>query len=1043
MENIQIYPAPSDFESHIINMPSVTLIFSTLVLDEDIQHPVVLPKQDLKLHLSDKVRPDSELPVFHFLTICQTNSRHQSIMIIDSGQEIQFGVHLPIEKNQPVQEFSSTIITLHQPSHQTEYAPYLVNNNFNNLLQIKDLISRKGNLNTEPDQFIQSYWNAAQTIPLPTEKGNHFFPSSPFHDKANLSSPFYDVSSIPYRFANAQVYNIHPGNQSYPADRLTRFAMCENITQPSQFVYYDEIMTEVFMKNLKASELHNINQEYICCPFIFPVQCNLHHMIIHPDTLFIHQQSTTFNIFQEHRSPAFNVIAKLNTTKLGDNDALVISPVCLYAYIQEKELLFFFRTQLSSVYVISEHKEKYLTLFSRKPRKALTPKLWESDIVTFDYVVSKVDPVRINLDGSAEQPTKFLQPRTIHVDRLSPVTTVASLCTSLAPCTLGSTETTDPVEPAIKQEVIRECTTFTTNLQSYDQNEQKPSDNSNSVVNNHFPTFPTTTLNFDFPDTTCDDLKFIFDEVNPNFVPLGDPNNNASDPCLSDYLYSEPHGKIRPPRQPRHRSGPYENRSKFPKIEPPRIPLDEQYKLDTELEECLMDLDNFLFEIKEEPVANCRNLETPPPENSPIHNQNIENKILPPISFQDIVPFPTESVSWEDSFLINEPLPSEGCFSYDIHSLTVGEKNLFLFETEVHDRSIKEQQVPKMLVKLKLGNEFGQFEDITALLDSGSDVSLITLTRLKSLVSQEFIDNNIEKENAVLTSFTNTDIKIEGKLQLRFKFNNNGPVRVWKFLIISQHSALDMVIGHDMIMNFCMSIQIKAKNQPEILLPDGEPVATYYARLNEINECYKDIKLKPKQKAYIKIKPHPAFTAFRNERLLVEGTMGSAHLVVPMACKILPDGRVPLAVVNHSNKEILEKINITITRMAPDQKIVSHRDLRDLQVCTLMIPVQLSNEDEKLQIQSAVSTTEMNIYKMDVNYNPPKSIIPRRTGLAKEVKVSKGETNKQPGGPQLLDPGPSNPKKEASPKNAEETSPDEEDIYSPEKERVEHNIENI
>ena len=112
-------------------------------------------------------------------------------------------------------------------------------------------------------------------------------------------------------------------------------------------------------------------------------------------------------------------------------------------------------------------------------------------------------------------------------------------------------------------------------------------------------------------------------------------------------------------------------------------------------------------------------------------------------------------------------------------------------------------------------------------MDSGSDVSLITLNRLRALVSQPFITANIEKENAVLTSFTNTGIKIEGKLELSFKLNRDGPIKSWKFLIISQNSVVDMIIGNDMLMHFCMSIQVKSKNKPEIILPDGEPVATF------------------------------------------------------------------------------------------------------------------------------------------------------------------------------------------------------------------------
>ena len=120
-------------------MPSVILVFSTLLLDENLQQPVVLPKQDIQLHLSPKVRQDANLPVFHFLTVCQTNTKHQSLMVIDSEHEIQFGVHQP--NSAPVEGgLVSTIITLYQPPQKSEYVPHLVGNVFENVVQVSVII---------------------------------------------------------------------------------------------------------------------------------------------------------------------------------------------------------------------------------------------------------------------------------------------------------------------------------------------------------------------------------------------------------------------------------------------------------------------------------------------------------------------------------------------------------------------------------------------------------------------------------------------------------------------------------------------------------------------------------------------------------------------------------------------------------------------------------------------------------------------------------------------------------------------------------------
>ena len=957
-------------------MPTVILVFSTLLLDKNAQHPVVLPKQNLKTHLSPKLHQERNLPVFHFITIVQENVKYTSITIIDSPQEIQFGYYPPTE-NPPASGFAATIITLHQPPEQSEYHPYLVENTFENIMQLKEKVFTHGHLSTSPDPFLQNNWNLSQDIPVPLEMGNHFFPSFPFYNQDHPNNPFYDISPVPFRHANANIYNICPNQHLSSTNMiLDNFAKCEN-SSVDRVVYYDEIISERIMNTIPASSLETIHQEYICCPFIFPAHCNLHHMIIHPDSIFIQHQQPNSTIFREHRSPVFNIISKLSIRNNKKNKVMALSPVCLYAIIQSKELFFSFKNQLSAIYEMTDHKEKYLTLSIRRPRKPLTPNLWASNSISFDYLISKMDPVRLNLDGTAESPTRFLQPRTVHIDRLRPTTTVAQLCTNFVPWTLGpipSKEEPQSFPPAVTQD-------FHDTQENFENME---------LVNHDGPSRPTSSPIFlnssqepDLPDVDLLDSEFMFDESNPNLIPLGTSVEADIGKCLSDFLENEYHPKI---QRPRPRTQPYSRKAKYPKFCFTKSLESRNSKLNTEVEECLEELDEFIKSLKSSPQDETQTSQIPSPA---------QTTTTIGIEGTDIA----ESSSPREN--VETPENLQPPFKYNINELTLKEKTLFLFENELKDKTVTEQQVPKLLAKIKLGNEHGQFEEITALVDSGSDVTLITLNRLRSLVSQKFISDNIEKENAVLTSFTNTGIKIEGKLQLRFKLNDNGSVKTWKFLVISQNSVIDMIIGNDMLMHFCMSIQVKIKNKPEIILPDGEPVATFYARINEVNECQKDVKLKPKQKAYIKITPHPAFTAFRNERLLVEGAMDSVHIVVPLACKILPDGRLPLAVVNNSNKEILDKVKITVTRMAPDQRIIGHRDLKDIQVYTLMVPVQISNQNEGLEIQSAECTKEINVYKMDLQHVPPKSGFPQKRDLANKVKVPKRGTRfKTDGHPQ-------------------------------------------
>ena len=80
--------------------------------------------------------------------------------------------------------------------------------------------------------------------------------------------------------------------------------------------------------------------------------------------------------------------------------------------------------------------------------------MWESDNLTFDFLVSKLDPVRLNLEGTAEVSIMFLQPRTVHIDRLTPVptTSITQLTSKLARWTLKNLPPRTTKEGALKSE---------------------------------------------------------------------------------------------------------------------------------------------------------------------------------------------------------------------------------------------------------------------------------------------------------------------------------------------------------------------------------------------------------------------------------------------------------------------------------------------------------------------------------------------------------------------------------------------------------------
>ena len=974
LEKIEVHEPDVNNMDHVVCLGAATLVFSTLVLDNNTK-TVILDKSNFQTHLGQSNQSNSH--IFHFVTILHKNIGSNSLVVIDLDSELHFSLQAN-QQNKNLNCELAGVISLLQPLGKLKYEPHLLNDTFPHLSLLNEIISGKGEISTCPVSMVECRLSSSYQVPSPLNRGNFFYASSSY--QTFLGQPLFDLASyiFPYPSENlvslSQLKELPWDNDIQINDNNTLLPLgfCEGPLWGSPEIYFDEIISNMLVQHITANNLKQFGNIYITFPFIFPANVDLHGMQIHPDRLLLPDLHKPIDIMRKYRSPNFTLVANINIRSSPNNpsDVCAITPMYLHLSINNKSILLGFENLISSDFEFEKDLSNYLNIKCRRTIRFRKPSIWRDDEIFLNYQVSTTDPLDINIDGTPLPcSSSVLQNRVLNVNLIRDIPTVYTLQQDLAGLLILPDKMDVDEESTFIPEIIK--------------NElQSTHINLNQTVGSASLS-PSVSPIYELPMSNAFDSGYLSNNVSP--LELPDLAINLPDWSLDKVLLPS---LINTSEQP-------SNELNINITEDINDAL-KDFSLDIGQSEegNFEDLLNYVSTDKlEEDIASSgvehlkQNInETKAYENgfSEVHDCSMDN------IERDLLNF---NISREESRspMLNTPprdignIDAQPWLCYNAFTISL-EKNLFLFENEKHSETDKKElQAPKLLAKIKLENESGTFENISALVDSGSDVTLITMSRLLSLVSQSYVNKHLTNENIKLTSFSNTGIAIVGHIKLNLKLYQGGPIETWNFLIINQDSTIDMILGNDMIMDMCMSIQVKTKNNPEISLPNGRKVETYYERITSLNKVETEIILNPKQRKIIHVRPHAAFTAFQNERILVEGTTKSSHLIVPMASLLLPDGRVPVAIINRENYSIHAMIEFTLTRIAPDQVILEEDDIRDVSTVSLMVPVQISKSKEILEIQAAERTQQINVFKLNLRYKPTDP----QSGFSKEDKHSK------------------------------------------------------
>ena len=1049
IDKVEIYPAKSEYVSHIVQLKSVTLVFSTLILDVDMKM-TILSKSDLYSHTIEQT--NHLHPCFHFISVLHRNVGRNSLVVMDVGSDLHFS--LQAGQNNISGE-AAGIITLFNNNTKI-YAPALCDDTFPHLSSVISVITSQGTISTARVSMVDCPLSRSYTIPTPDKRGNIFIPSFSFQEIFN--QPLFDLScySFPYPSKNiiflgknesklnlpgladhnklicsSGLANSNWGDKQLDDNKLSLPLLADHskLLYPSGLnkepnwnrqVLFDEIMSDTLYEYITENNLEQFHKKHVSFPFTMPANLNLHGLTIFPDKMVLPNTIKPIEILREYRSPCFTLIGYINFRSNSENQVEIctVTPKYLHIALNNKNILLGFQNLIATDYDLNLPMSQKMMIKCRRAVRFREPSIWNNDEVFLDFVISSMSPLDINIDNTPFPcKDKIIQNRVLNVPMIKDVPTVIEMSSQFDNLIIA------PEGMDVDEEEIKMADTkLNTFLSQYEETKQ----------NSNFLTTPCTTV--------CSDPSTHFLLNQGNFSNLVSPqlmqNLDTENTLLQGFLLPK---KIEDQDKIKLNAQLFDNLPTFSvegrNTQTENTGIDLKTKND---EKKLLDQGDPNQKVKEEGHIESNfslvhpmslqlpyfknNLENESDYQLPYFKNNLENEgdsgndidevfnpplqidlgndsddleidllnqlkiqhITSPIGMPDFKNSIDEigtgiyNCSLEEgrskSPLLNTP-PAEkhlgACPVSHYNTFPVlMENNCFLFENDKHvEFGKKEIQAPKLLAKIKLQNEAGNFEYCTALVDSGSDVTLITLNKLLSLVSQNYLDRHITQGNVKLTSFSNTGIQIVGLLKLKLKLYEGGPIKSWDFLVIQQNSIVDMILGNDLIMSLCMSIQIKTKNNPEIFLPNGKKVKTYYTRLNDLNKIKTEIYLNPRQKKIIKLPVHPGFSALSQERFLTEAASGFEHLVIPMASKLLTDGKLPVALWNRTNTPIKEMVELTLSKLSNEQQIVEMPETGELQKACLMVPVQISKNNEVLEIQAAEETTEKNVFKLNLKYN--------------------------------------------------------------------------
>ena len=171
-----------------------------------------------------------------------------------------------------------------------------------------------------------------------------------------------------------------------------------------------------------------------------------------------------------------------------------------------------------------------------------------------------------------------------------------------------------------------------------------------------------------------------------------------------------------------------------------------------------------------------------------------------------------------------------------------------------------------------------------ALVDSGSDISLIDIKLLEELVPSKYIQRHKQKSNIKLESFSNHPIEIMFDIILPMTFNVNSKTVSLPFRVYQQVNTFPLLIGQDimamtgLIISYAPGLETPQMRQTK---PYSTPIKTLFSFPTDANTCIGHVHLKPQETKPIIMHPHPLCTIKPGETVLISDSDTTNIFIIP------------------------------------------------------------------------------------------------------------------------------------------------------------------
>ena len=221
------------------------------------------------------------------------------------------------------------------------------------------------------------------------------------------------------------------------------------------------------------------------------------------------------------------------------------------------------------------------------------------------------------------------------------------------------------------------------------------------------------------------------------------------------------------------------------------------------------------------------------------------------------------------------------------------------------------------------------------MLDSGSDVSLISLNLINKLLTQAEIDLYKRPCSISIESFSNHTVKLEYNLRLPFKFSHSQTYPVFlEFSVFSHNSSFPILLGQESMSVLKMSLIFPPENPlscPIVTVnyPTFTKLKVRFMHPAEAQTCFANINIGPAEMQPIIFQPHETMNIKKGDILLISESNTPGIYIFPSRCEAYSRSDKPLIahVTNLSNKAFSGKIKGKVENLDDFNVIRNKTDL--------------------------------------------------------------------------------------------------------------------